>query len=144
MGATSEPGAARRVPWRALSRPPPDAGPLASTHVEIRQVRPDEHEALGRLTVAAYEKLEGGEELGEYAKTLADVDDRSRFADVLVAVDGEGVLGGVTYVPGPTNPYAEGLKPGEVGIRMLAVSPAAQGRGIGRALVMACLDRARR
>jgi predicted N-acetyltransferase YhbS len=112
--------------------------------VEIHQVRPDEHKALGRLTVAAYEQLEGGEELGEYASALADVDDRARTAVVLVAVDDEGVLGGVTYVPGPTNPYAEGLEPGEVGIRMLAVSPDAQGRGIGRSLVMACLDRARR
>jgi len=112
--------------------------------VEIRRVHPNEHEALGQLTVAAYEQLEGGEELGEYAKTLADVDGRSRCTEVLVAVDGRRVLGGVTYVPGPANPYAEGLGPTEVGIRMLAVSPAAQGRGIGRALTVACLERARR
>jgi ribosomal protein S18 acetylase RimI-like enzyme len=112
--------------------------------VEIRRVRAEEHDALGRLTVAAYERLEGGEELGDYAKTLADVDDRARRAVVLVAVDGGELLGGVTYVAGPDNPYAEGLEPAEVGIRMLAVSPAAQGRGIGRALASECLARARR
>ena len=32
---------------------------------------------------------------------------------------------------------------GEAGIRMLAVDPAAQGLGVGRALTVACLDRAR-
>lgn len=112
--------------------------------MEIRQVRTDEHEALGRLTVSAYEQLVGGEELGDYAKTLADVDDRAGRAVVLVAVDGEELLGGVTYVPGPDNPYAEGLEPAEVGIRMLAVSATAQGRGVGRALTSECLARARR
>jgi len=106
-------------------------------------VRPEEYEALGRLTVAAYEQLDGGEELGEYATTLADVDHRARAAVVLVALEGGQLLGGITYVPGPANPYAEGLEPGEVGIRMLAVSPTAQGRGIGRALTLACVERAR-
>jgi GNAT superfamily N-acetyltransferase len=35
------------------------------------------------------------------------------------------------------------LQPDESGIRMLAVLPAAQGRGVGRALVDACIDRTR-
>jgi ribosomal protein S18 acetylase RimI-like enzyme len=62
---------------------------------------------------------------------------------VLVAVDGEGrVLGGATYVPGP-GPYAESEREDEAGIRMLAVAPWAQGRGIGRALTEACMALAR-
>jgi len=110
--------------------------------LEIRSVRPDEYEPLARITVTAYESLDGGD-LGDYATELADVATRAAAADVIVAVEDGLLLGGVTFVPGPDNPYAEDLRDGEVGIRMLAVAPAAQGRGAGRALSVACLDRAR-
>jgi ribosomal protein S18 acetylase RimI-like enzyme len=63
---------------------------------------------------------------------------------VVVAVGPAGeLLGGVTYVSGPDDPYSEELRDGEAGIRMLAVDPARQGRGIGRALTEWCLERAR-
>jgi ribosomal protein S18 acetylase RimI-like enzyme len=62
---------------------------------------------------------------------------------VIVAADEDGrILGGVTFVPGP-GPLAEFDGPNESGMRMLAVDPAAQGRGVGRLLARACLDRAR-
>jgi GNAT superfamily N-acetyltransferase len=110
--------------------------------MEIREVRPSEYDRLGRLTVAAYQALEGGD-LGSYAEELADVAARAAAAEVLVAVDDGALLGGVTFVAGPQNPYAEDLREGEVGIRMLAVDLAAQGRGVGRALSVACVERAR-
>lgn len=109
--------------------------------VEIRPVRPSEHAAVGALTVAAYAGL--GWDLGGYAEVLADVAERSKHAVVVVAAADDGVLGGVTFVPDPSNPYAESLQAGEAGIRMLAVAPAAQGRGVGRALVTDCVERAR-
>ena len=52
-------------------------------------------------------------------------------------------LGCVTYVPGPASALAEMIEPGEAQIRMLAVAPAAQGRGAGTALAEACIERAR-
>ena len=116
---------------------------LGAVVLEIRPVRPDEYEALGALTVAAYEGL-GGMDLGDYAIELANVAERAALADVLVAVSEGRVLGGVTYVPAHDNPYAEDLAAGEVGIRMLAVDPSAQGLGVGRALMDAALDKARR
>jgi GNAT superfamily N-acetyltransferase len=114
--------------------------------VEIRSVRPDEHERLGEITVAAYRAInpphaEG--DLDEYEAELRDVAGRAAGADVLVAVDGDGaVLGGVTYVPDRTSPFAEFDDPEAAGIRMLAVAPEAQGRGVGEALTRACIDRA--
>ena len=110
--------------------------------VTVRAVRPEEYDALGALTVAAYRVLLGPDMDAGYAAELADVAGRAGLVDVLVEVDGAGrLLGGITYVPGP-GPMAWFTGAGEAGIRMLAVDPAAQGRGVGGRLVEACVDRA--
>ena len=108
----------------------------------IRPVRHDEFDRLAELTVAAYLDLTDGHLDDDYRAELADVAGRAVAADVLVAVDDDGaLLGGVTFIPGPRR-YPTFLRPGEAGIRMLAVAPGAQGRGVGTALVGACIDRA--
>lgn len=105
--------------------------------------RPEEYEPLGEITVRAYTAIDPGV-LGEYMDELRDVAGRAAAAEVLVATDGDGLLlGGVTYVPGPSSAAAEFEEADAAGIRMLAVSPAAQGRGVGEALTVACIDRAR-
>ena len=109
---------------------------------------PDEYERLGELTVAAYVEvdprtIEADDDHEDYASELADIAGRAVDADVLVAVDDDGkVLGGVTYVPGPDSSSAEFEGTDTAGIRMLAVGSAAQGRGVGDALVRACIARA--
>lgn len=113
--------------------------------LEIRAVRPDEHAAAGALVVAAYRSLAGLPLDDGYAGTLADVAlrDGDDGAEVLVALDDGELCGCVTFVPGAESRWAEQLEAGEASIRMLATAPAAQGRGIGRALLEACLERAR-
>lgn len=117
------------------------------THaVVVRAAVPADHPAVARLTVAAYRadgQLSGA--AGEsYAPVLADVSARAVAGELLVATDPAGaeVLGSVLFVL-PGSGYAELSRPGEAEFRMLAVEPAAQGRGVGEALVHACLDRAR-
>jgi ribosomal protein S18 acetylase RimI-like enzyme len=112
--------------------------------IVVRAARPEEHAALGEITVTAYRAL-GALEGSGYVAELRDVERRAREAVVLAAIDeATGVpLGCVTYVPGPESPWAELLGPGEASIRMLAVDPGAQGRGAGTALVRACIERAR-
>jgi GNAT superfamily N-acetyltransferase len=114
------------------------------TTILIRPVRPEEYAALGELTVAAYHTVaDAMDHQSEYDRQLRDVATRARVSCVLVAVhDGE-LLGGVTYVRGPDDPYSEELREGEAGMRMLAVDPPLRRRGAGRALTQACLDRAR-
>jgi ribosomal protein S18 acetylase RimI-like enzyme len=110
--------------------------------VRVRAARPDDHEAIARVSVAAYEA--DGQLKGEipYASTLADVASRADAGEVYVAVDGaEVVLGAVTFVL-PGSPYAELSGPGEAEFRMLAVDPVAQGQGVGEALARACVRRA--
>ncbi|MEH0935576.1 GNAT family N-acetyltransferase [Micromonospora psammae] len=109
----------------------------------VRPATPADFAAVARLTVAAYEA--DGQLKGEngYADVLADVAVRAEHGEVLVAADevtGE-VLGSVTFVL-PGTRYAELAGPGEAEFRMLAVDPAAQGRGAGAALARACVERA--
>lgn len=116
--------------------------------LEIRPIRPEEYFGVGELTVAAYAALEGAPanhpDTEGYNAQLRDVAGRDKGAVVLVAADAGGrVVGNVTYVPDPSSPMAEDLRDGEAGIRMLAVDPAAWGQGAGRALTVACIDRAR-
>jgi len=113
------------------------------TGVLVRVAVPSDYDAVARLSVAAYEadgQLAGG---SGYGQVLADVPARAGAGELLVVVDevtGE-VLGSVTFVL-PGTPYAELSNPGEAEFRMLAVDPAAQGRGAGAALVRACVARA--
>jgi ribosomal protein S18 acetylase RimI-like enzyme len=114
--------------------------------VIIRPIEPDEYAELGALTVESYTKLEGHIHEPEYEAELADVRTRAEAPAtiVYVAVDDDGrVLGGVTHAVDHTSPYAEATPEGAAAFRMLAVAPAAQGRGAGRALVHACIARAR-
>lgn len=106
----------------------------------IRPIRTDETEALSGLTLDAYADLRV--DIGPYRATLGDVAVRARRADVLVALDRGRLLGGVTYVSDHHNPYAEFADTDAAGIRMLAVAPDAQHRGVGAALVDACIARA--
>ena len=108
----------------------------------VRNVRPEELDALATLTVAAYRSLLGPDLGDAYAAELVDVAGRSALVEVLVAVDDAGRLeGGITYIPGP-GPLAWFDGPDEAGMRMLAVDPATQGRGAGARLVAACVERA--
>jgi ribosomal protein S18 acetylase RimI-like enzyme len=111
----------------------------------IRPIRPEEYAPLGELTVAAYHSLPTEMPHQQvYDERLRDVADRARTSNVLAAVTPAGeLLGGATYVAGPDDPYSEELAEGEAGMRMLAVDPTRHGRGVGRALTQACIERAR-
>ncbi|MFI6521706.1 GNAT family N-acetyltransferase [Spirillospora sp. NPDC050679] len=113
-----------------------------SEHVTVRAARPADHARVGALTVEVY--VDGGlvSPASTYVATLRDAAARAAKAELLVAeLDGE-LAGAVAYCP-PDSPYAELAGPDEGEFRMLAVLDRAQGRGVGRALVQACLDRAR-
>jgi len=108
--------------------------------VFVRPATEADYPVAGELCVAAY--LADGQltsETGGYADHLRDVAGRVADNDVLVAeVDGA-VAGCVTFVMAGSR-WAELAAPGVGEFRMLATDPAVQGRGVGRALVEACLD----
>jgi ribosomal protein S18 acetylase RimI-like enzyme len=113
--------------------------------VAVRTVEASEYEPVARLIVDVYAEELGGFLSDGYRAELADVARRAEHSVVLVAVDAgaanaAGVLGSITYVPGPESPYAEFAGADEAGIRMLVVAPKAQRRGVGAQLVRACVD----
>jgi GNAT superfamily N-acetyltransferase len=118
---------------------PPEPSPPA---VAVRLARPDEYAAAGDLVADTYR--DEGFVRGPYLAVLRDAARRAAAADLLVAVAPDGaLLGTVTYAAGGT-PYADTAESAADGeFRMLAVAPTARRRGVGEALVRACIDRAR-
>jgi ribosomal protein S18 acetylase RimI-like enzyme len=127
-----------------MSTRPTPATPSASDPggYELRLARHEELGAVGALTAAAYvsDGLLGATDA--YVAKLTDAESRAREAEVWVAVDGDQVLGSVTFVS-PGSPWREIARDDEGEFRMLAVDPAARGRGVGQALVELCVQRSR-
>jgi ribosomal protein S18 acetylase RimI-like enzyme len=111
--------------------------------VRTRPATEADYAVAGSICYEAYRadgQLDGA---GGYGRVLADVAARAPVTEVIVADDpdtGE-LLGCVTFVLAG-RPWAEIARAGEAEFRMLAVAPDAQSRGVGSALVRACLERA--
>jgi ribosomal protein S18 acetylase RimI-like enzyme len=120
------------------------SGGSASGPIVVRDARADEYEAVGRLTLHAYEDAGIlGTDPG-YRKALLEAAPRAvPPGRVLVAVDQhDRLLGAVAYCPSGSR-FAEVSRPDEAEFRMLAVGPEHRGAGAARALVDACRDAAR-
>jgi ribosomal protein S18 acetylase RimI-like enzyme len=118
------------------------------TDVRIRDARPEDQVAIREVTLASY---------GEYADTLgplwalyrANIVStlaRTAPAEQIVAEEEGAIVGAVLLYPGGTSPGGAGAGPVAAKwpeVRLLAVSPAARGRGIAEALMRECVRRAR-
>lgn len=110
----------------------------------VRLARDDELDSAGDLVVAAYRTHPDMEDSDGYLAHVRNARGRATATDVLVAVGEDGrLVGCVSFVRDHMSALAEVERPGEAGFRMLGVVPQARGRGVGMALVEACLERAR-
>jgi ribosomal protein S18 acetylase RimI-like enzyme len=124
----------------------------------IRDARPEEYRAVGDLRVTAYQAVGTLSEGSAYAETLRALGfggdcvvlvavDQAEGGDgvVLVAAEeaGNGILGTITLEPfGLASELARDET--EADIRAFGVAPEAQGRGVGRKLLLAAIESAER
>lgn len=113
---------------------PAAAGPAPAAGIVVRRAGPADVAAVGAVTAAAYLADALLAQDHEYLHELRDAGRRAEQATVLVAVEQERVLGTITLAAAGT-PYAEVATAGEQELRMLAVDPAARGRGVGEMLL---------
>ena len=125
---------------------PLETQPDAALAFTVRQAREDEYEATGELTSLGFTT-------GPYAhlprrpeRVALERDAGARAGDggLLVAVeDDTNRLLGTATVTRAENPISRQARDGEAELRLVAVDPAARGRGVAQALVQASIDLAR-
>lgn len=120
--------------------------PSLAMAVEIREVRPDEYVEAGEVTALAYREFvrPNDADWEEYLERIADIEERASRTTILVAVEDDRILGTATLeLDGRTDDQDGELAPEEAHIRMLGIHPDARRRGIAKALMAVCLERAR-
>ena len=116
------------------------------SEVTIRPAREEDLPAVGALTFEAYlaNGYLAGREDGSYARQLSNARPRREEAELLVAVDDTGTILGTVTIAHPGSTMREIGHDDDLEFRMLAVSPAARGRGVGEALTRRVMDEAAR
>lgn len=120
--------------------------------VNIREAQPSEYKSLSGLMMQVFSTLEGFPGREEHPTYYALLDDVGQLTkkpsiELLVATSPEDeLLGGVVFVGDMQDYSSKGVTlplNNASGIRLLVVSPNARGKGVGKALTEACLQRAR-
>jgi ribosomal protein S18 acetylase RimI-like enzyme len=108
----------------------------------LRRAAPSDFPEVRRITRDAY--LQAGHFTADhpYMSVLEDVEHRAEHAQVWVAEASGSVVAAVTLTFAG-QPYSEIALDGELEFRMLAVDPAVQGGGVGRAVVREVVEHAR-
>jgi ribosomal protein S18 acetylase RimI-like enzyme len=120
------------------------AADMTDATLQIRTAGPHELTEVGLLTQAAYREFYRADDplWRAYFERIGDAAARARKADLLVAALDGAIVGTATLELDGTIEDGD-LAPEQANLRLLAVAPDIRARGIGRALVTACLDRAR-
>jgi len=119
---------------------------MDATGISVRPARPSDFAIVGELLAEGFAAQAGERAERRGAKLRGSVARRARHGRILVATEGDAVLGCAIYVvPGRfrRNPLVQLARRGEAEVRLLAVTTEARGRGIALALMRACIEEAR-
>lgn len=118
----------------------------------VRNAKPEEFLAIGQLMVRVYASLEGfpkPDEQPKYYELLANVGNLTQKTEteILVAISPDQTIAGAVVYFGDMQYYGSGgtatLEKKAVGFRLLAVNESARGKGLGKLLTLACLEKAK-
>lgn len=120
--------------------------------VVIRNAKPSEFSAIGKLMVEVYSQLEGfpkEEEQPDYYKLLHNIGEftSNPGTELLVVVEPEGKIIGAVVFFSDMQYYGSGgtatKEKNAAGFRLLAVDPLTRGQGIGKLLTNECIRKAK-
>jgi ribosomal protein S18 acetylase RimI-like enzyme len=113
--------------------------------MDVENATTADFEAIGDLNVSAYAEFASRLQPGSWEvmqKNLRNVAGRARVAEFKVCRFGNAIVGSVAYCPaGKGDPAI--FEPDMASILLLAVAPGERGKGIAKALTLACIARAR-
>jgi ribosomal protein S18 acetylase RimI-like enzyme len=112
---------------------------VSRVNVSAREARPEDWGQIAELWTEAYCGPGPGERTSPYV--LADVEEAAETGRLLVALEGDTVVGAVVFYPPGAG--REVPREGEAELSRLAVAALSRGRGVGRALAGGCLAAAR-
>lgn len=110
----------------------------------LRDFNPADKHAVNDLALAAFKQFqEKYSDWKSFSRHIGEMASLSNSGELIVAVDGERIVGAVVYV-GPHLPKGEYFSVEWPILRMLVVDPTYRGQGVGRALTEECIARAQR
>jgi GNAT superfamily N-acetyltransferase len=125
---------------------------MSKTEYAVRNAKPEEFSAIGKLMVRVYSQLEGFPKESvqpNYYKMLANVGELTHKpeTELLVALSSDHKIAGAVVYFSDMQYYGSGgtatKEQNSSGFRLLVVDPAARGQGIGKLLTKECIRKAK-
>ena len=113
--------------------------------IEIREAGAEELDEVENLVKAAYREFQPLMPAAAWDRWMDNISETIQAPDgvVLVAETRGRIQGAVKFYPDAGQAHQGDWPAGAASIRLLAVSPAQRGKGYGRLLTQACIERAR-